>query len=220
MAAATSKRRSTPRKSSSGTGSKPTPSPTTLTWANEALSVLFYAFSAFLLISFLSQELNAGRISFLDPDHFPLLRSPLGPVGKFVGTVLAGFMGWCALVPAAWAALLGKYFWENEDLVSLQGKSPKLLFLVGVLGILIFSCTLAAIFWGLNGGGSVGMTISGPLLRYFSVGGATLIAGAFFLLSAAISTRPCEVGMASFRVPSAFAKPSSKLRPRGGSNAV
>lgn len=189
MAGASSKRRSTPRKGSSGAGGKAIPSPTALTWANEALSVLFYAFSAFLLISFFSNQINSGNLGLIDPAAFPLLRNPLGPVGKFVGTVLSGFMGWCALVPAAWAALLGKYFWDNEDLMSLEGKSPKLLLLLGVSGILLFSCTLSAIFWGGTGGGSIGLAISAPLMRYFSVGGATLIAGALFLLSTGIATR-------------------------------
>ncbi len=184
-----SKRRPAPKKKSVSSQASEAASSAAMQWANEALSVVFYAVSVFILISFLSHQLQRGELPFFETLDFASFRNPLGPVGRVVGTVLSGFMGWCALVPAIWCALVANYFWNTEDLFQSPGRGPKLLLALGFIGILVFSCTLAAVFWGSSGGGSVGVVVASPLLRYFSVGGASLIAGALFLLSFAVATR-------------------------------
>jgi S-DNA-T family DNA segregation ATPase FtsK/SpoIIIE len=182
-----SKRRPAPKKKSVAVSEAA--SSAAMQWANEALSVIFYALSVFILISFLSHQMQRGLLPFFDIENFPAFQHPLGPVGKVVGAVLAGAMGWCALVPSVWFALVANYFWNTEDLFSGTGKGPKFLWALGFIGILVFSCTLAAVFWGSTGGGTVGTLLASPLLRYFSVGGASLIASALFLLSYAVATR-------------------------------
>lgn len=184
-----SKRRPAPKKKSVASQSNEAASSAAMQWANEALSVVFYALSVFILVSFISHQLQRGEFPLLDTVDLPSFRNPLGPVGRVVGTVLSGFMGWCALVPALWCALVANYFWNTEDLFQSPGRGPKFLLALGFIGILVFSCTLAAVFWGNSGGGSVGVVVASPLLRYFSVGGASLIASALFLLSFAVATR-------------------------------
>lgn len=187
MASSAAKRRSVSRKKPAGGGSKERALSSSMEWANEALAVLFFAFSIFVLISFLAHQF--GQDDFQGGNTWRLFKNPFGPVGHFVGTVLSGFMGWCALVPVAWAAILANYFWNNEELLDDVGKGPKLLLLLGVVGILLFSCALTAVFWGTPGGGSIGAFIARPLVKFFSVAGASLITGALFLLSFAIATR-------------------------------
>ncbi len=183
------KRRGLPRKKSGGTSAKGRNFSASIEWANEALAVVFFAFSVFILVSFLSFQAERGQLFGLDVSDVRLLQNPFGPVGHFVGTMLSGFMGWCAFVPVAWALILSRYFWNTEDLLEDYGKTPKLLMLCGLLGILIFSCALAAVFWGVSGGGSVGGLIARPLVRLFSTAGASLITGALFVLCFAIATR-------------------------------
>lgn len=189
MASSASKRRSVPRKKSAGTARSPQLS-ASLAWANEALAVLFFAFAIFILISFLSHQFEQyALLKQARSSGWSIFREPFGPVGRFVGTLLAGFMGWCALVPVAWAGILAHYFWTTEDLLEDYGKTPKVLLLFGLLGILVFSCALAAVFWDGAGGGSMGLVIARPLSRLFGVAGASLITGALFLLSFAVATR-------------------------------
>ncbi|MBN8549168.1 MAG: DNA translocase FtsK 4TM domain-containing protein [Deltaproteobacteria bacterium] len=188
MASTATKRRSVSRKkTSSVAASKDRKLSSSMEWANEALAVIFFAFSIFILISFLAHQF--GQDDFQGGSGWRIFRNPFGPVGHFVGTVLSGFMGWCALAPVAWAMVLANYFWNDQDLLDDIGKAPKILLLLGFVGILIFSCALTAVFWGATGGGSIGNFIAKPLVRFFSEAGAILITGALFLLSFAIATR-------------------------------
>lgn len=190
MANTATKRRSLPRKKSNSSANRGEGSlSASIEWANEALAVLFFAFSLFILLSFLAFQAQRGQLFGLDLADWALFRNPFGPVGRFVGTMLAGFMGWCALVPVVWAIILAHYFWTTEDLLADYRKTPKVLLLLGLIGILFFSCALTAVFFGATGGGTIGLLIARPLTRLFSTAGASLITGALFLLCFAIATR-------------------------------
>ncbi len=155
-------------------------------WANEALSVVACAFSLFLLVSFLSARLSRPAI---DVVLSPTLRNPMGSVGRFSGILLDGFFGWCALVPVIWLAWLSWYFWHRDDDEPLLEVRSKFLLLLGLAGMLTFSCSILSIVWEVESGGRIGAAVSSPLARLFGIPGATLIVGALLLSSIALTTR-------------------------------
>jgi S-DNA-T family DNA segregation ATPase FtsK/SpoIIIE len=155
---------------------------------DEALAVSFCALALFLCVSFLSFE--AGRGDGGGPSA-----NVLGPVGHFTGTMLSGFLGWCALVPVAWA-LASAVFWWRFDERRAKGKDEAPLglrgVLVGIVGlgcVVVAAATLGAVFFGPNGGGRVGQLFAVPLVRLVNRAGATIIVGAFLLFALSILTR-------------------------------
>lgn len=158
---------------------------TTRAWTNEALALVFLATALFLAISLLSFEYHR----FDGSPEFAARANFMGPVGHFVGTLMSGFMGWGAFALIFWLAGIGFYIWNNERWESTLRVESKGLVLVGFVSALILACTLASIFWGRTGGGSVGMLVSGPLIMLFSKVGAALITAALILFSFSLSMR-------------------------------
>ncbi len=154
-------------------------------WANEALALACFAVAIFILVSALSFHFS----SRMDVVAHASLRNPMGPVGRFVGTLLSTFLGWGTMVPVAWSAWLGYYLWNRDDSKPLLEIHSKVLLPLGLAGMLVFSCALLSLLWISSAGGASGIFISAPLARLFGVPGASLIIGALLLASLAIATR-------------------------------
>lgn len=159
-------------------------------WTNEVAAVILFAGGVFLLLSFLSYEISrVDRGLPGDLTSWRQLRDLMGPIGRVTGTVLSGLTGWCGLVPVAWALWLARYFWRTEAEEILPELKTRVMGIPGLLGLLLFSCTLASIFFGRSGGGSIGLLMAEPLVQYVNRGGAALIAGALLLVSLALATQ-------------------------------
>lgn len=144
--------------------------------------------ATFLLISVVSYEVTQGPYRFLSDDTEVLpVSGPVGPAGHFVGALLTGAMGWMGLMPILLLTWLAYHFWTLDRKEKEQQASSKTTFVFALVGLFIFSCGLAAVFFGREGGGSTGTLISRPLMRLFDTLGAALILTALFLLSLAIS---------------------------------
>ena len=159
---------------------------------DEALAIAFCALAAFLLVSFLSHE--AGRLAGVAEGGESAARNILGPVGHVAATFLAGFMGWCALVPVGWALFLAVYWWKfDERQAAGIDEDISLRRLGGALGGLsltvLSACTVAAVFFGVEGGGLLGTVVAEPLVRYVNRTGATILMSALLLLALAVVTR-------------------------------
>ncbi len=125
----------------------------------------------------------------------------MGPSGHATGTLLWGLMGWCGLVPALCAFWLALYCWrlnrsgEGDRAAASEGSQTLGRALLhwgrksfGFGGVFAASCVTAAVFFGREGGGSVGMLAAGPLHDWFNTLGASLISCAILLLSLAMAT--------------------------------
>lgn len=154
---------------------------------DEALAVSFLALAVFLCVSFISFEVsraseNAGM-------------NLLGPLGHFTGTMLAGFFGWCALVPVFWALLRSLYWWGHDEREERGVKSEPisvrgvLVGLAGLLSVIVSAATMGSVVFGERGGGLVGQFIAQPLIRMGNTAGAALVALAFLLFSASLASR-------------------------------
>jgi S-DNA-T family DNA segregation ATPase FtsK/SpoIIIE len=110
----------------------------------------------------------------------------LGPVGHVVGTILAGALGWSAVLLALWMLFVARDFWREELRVirsnALWGS------LVAWLGSFWVIAALFAIFGGHSAGGSIGVLVARPMVELFSALGATLLLGALLLVVFSFST--------------------------------
>lgn len=178
------KRRAPERKRSVKTSGKAS-LPSRASWTNEALAVVCSALCVFLLVSLLSSPMARELVGVETT-----ARNLMGPVGHVTGVVLSGLFGWCALVPVLWLAWLAVFLWNRGDQEPLWAIDAKAIRLAGLLGMLVFSCSLVSlIVVGANLGGSTGTVVSSPLVRLFSRFGASIIVCALLLSSVALSTR-------------------------------
>jgi S-DNA-T family DNA segregation ATPase FtsK/SpoIIIE len=178
------KRRQSSKKRGPRASAKVSTSTKRQTWINEALSVIAAGASVILLLSFLSVHLRSS----LSYELSPALESPMGPFGHVVGTLLSGFLGWCALVPVTWLLWLSWYMWHREDDEELFPEGSRLLVAIGIATLLLFSCGLLSAITEPHIGGKLGAAISAPLVRYLGVPGATIILCGLLLASLAITT--------------------------------
>ncbi len=155
------------------------------TWVNEACAIFAGALSFFLLLSFLSGQaswsVNSSRVT-------DFLAGAMGPVGRFTGTLMGGFLGWAALVPVLWSAWLAVYFWNRSDDEPLVQIRSWWMLLLGIFGMIIFSAAAVTIIAGSHSGGSIGDSVSRPLVRLFSSFGAGLIVLVLLVASVALTT--------------------------------
>jgi S-DNA-T family DNA segregation ATPase FtsK/SpoIIIE len=155
-------------------------------WWFEVMAISFFAFAVFLILSFLSVELRV-----LYPNNGFLTRNTMGPVGRLVGTLLSGSLGWCGIIPGLWIGCFSVYLWkkakDGEDLADL--KPINLYMLAGLIGCLASCAILIRLALGLNAGGSIGETITLPLVKLVNVTGTALIATTIFILSFALATQ-------------------------------
>ncbi len=163
-------------------------------WLDEALALFCFALGLFLLASFVSHVSGADVSQAVD--GLDQKRNIMGPVGHISATLLTGFMGWCMLVPVLCLEWLAVFLWrydqeDNPTGMGLSWYSP-----IGFAGVLTFSCTLIAIFWGQEGGGSLGYALSKPLVSLFNTIGATLISVAALTLSLTLTTRLRSIDIA------------------------
>ncbi len=179
------KRRSSSRHKVQKAAKRSAPTVATRSWANEALAVIMFLSVAFFGVSFLSHQLSQSMLS-------PVVSGQpniMGPVGHVLGTLLAGFFGWCALAPILWFFWLGVYFWRNEDLEGRIKVDSNISVLFGIVGVFLLASTLGWILAGGAGGGSAGMILGSPMSRFFGYSGAIVIASAFLLLSIGLACR-------------------------------
>ena len=181
---ASEKRRNPVKKRVSRAPTREAVSVTRQAWVNEALGVVCGVGGLFLLISILSFRFDG----LLYEVSLSALRSPMGPAGRVLGTLLSGFFGWCAIVPALWLAWMSWYLWNCDDGEALFPKGIRTIVLLGMLGLMIFSCALASTVGDSSLGGRVGGVISSPLIRVFGVPGAALLLFALLLSSIALTT--------------------------------
>jgi DNA segregation ATPase FtsK/SpoIIIE, S-DNA-T family len=163
--------------------------PKPASWANEALAVFLYGLAAFLLISFLAREIDL-RLPWM-AGYFSLssFSAAMGPAGFFTGATLSKYMGLCGLVPVIWTVWLASYCWETETNEFRSDFKARVMTLPGLAGLLLFSCTFAAIFAGRAGGGSIGLLLAVPLVSFLSKVGASIITGSLLLICLALATR-------------------------------
>ncbi|MCO6431746.1 MAG: DNA translocase FtsK [Deltaproteobacteria bacterium] len=187
----TVKRRSTERKRSSRKSVPQVASLGPQGWGDEFLSLVSFAAAFFLLASLASQISASATLPLFDGSLDSSLhqQNVMGPVGRFISTLLLGSLGWCAFVPVLWLLWLGSYFWtfdRREDTLEVRSR---FFWTLGLGASLVFSAGIAAIFWGRAGGGSLGELLASPLLRLFNVWGAGLFLMVGLLLSLAVVTR-------------------------------
>ncbi len=161
-------------------------------WGPEALSIFFAAIALFLLCSILAQQPLVLEGLGISKGAAQLL----GPVGRFIGVLLFGALGWSSLVLVLWLTYLSVRSWQEELLIKNR-KHPFWVLLLGAIGVLVSLSTVASIIWSTNGGGGIGMTVSRPLLHLFSTFGALLLTGSLFVLSLsfALGISVSEVGL-------------------------
>lgn len=160
---------------------------TRLSWTNEILGLLLIFACIGCLIAFLGYQIalsarNTGWVGW-----FGSFSELLGPIGKVIGSLLAGGLGWSALVPIWLCGVVGLAVWRwGDDSVldigHLLSRSVGL-----VLGLCSFAAAAAALT-GRAGGGDLGMLFAGPLTGYFSALGAFLLAGLVAVIGASLFT--------------------------------
>lgn len=157
------------------------------TWLDEAFALFCFALALFLLVSFVSHA--AGSASGLASGAGAAgSRNLVGPVGHFSATLLNGFFGWCTLVPVLCLMWFSVFLWRYDTGTKSTKNWLTWRFPVGLAGVLVSSCVLAAVYAGPRSGGSVGSLLAGPLLYLFDALGATIVAGSVLLLSLALWT--------------------------------
>lgn len=185
-------RRATIRRknSSADDGSTNSANPWSATLLDEVCAVASLSVAVFLFASLVSHY-HAQRLlsSYGEPSS-----NLMGPSGAVAGRTLAVVMGWCGFVPPILMLWISIYFWRLEAREVLKISVGERLGNVlrgalGVLGVLAFSCVVAAIPWGRDGGGDLGVLVAAPLVRWFNTAGAVLIASALFFLSLAVVTQ-------------------------------
>lgn len=139
----------------------------------QIVSILLFGAAAFWSLSLVGQELV--RQGLFERN------SLTGPLGRLIGTLLGGFFGWCALLPALGLLFLGRKVWKGEGLRTSVGA-----LLAGSIGFLLSACTLSALFFGRYGGGSLGHALATPLRSLCSLVGALLVSSIVMLLSLAL----------------------------------
>ncbi|RIL09717.1 MAG: hypothetical protein DCC75_05950, partial [Proteobacteria bacterium] len=144
-------------------------------YLDEAAAILCLAVAVFLLASFVSQVFLFSEGNWM------------GPIGHVVGTLLTGFMGWCALVPVLCLFWFSYFLWTMDQ--SSRKREFNFMAFPGFIGVLFFSCVLVSIFWGEDGGGKLGVLLSSPLEQLFSRFGAAVISFSMLLLCLAFTTQ-------------------------------
>ncbi len=149
-------------------------------WRNEALAILCFAFALYLSLTLLVRSYG---------EELPALKSFMGPIGGVVGTLLTGMLGWCALVPVVYCLFLAVAWWQEEEPPPARQLRSRILGCFALAATLVLACGSAALFWGRNGGGSIGTGIAEPVSHLVGTGGALLAFLALLLLSFGLATR-------------------------------
>lgn len=148
------------------------------------------AAGVFILVSVVSEGIARSNTSG-EPLSATLqsILNLIGPFGRKAGVALNSLMGWSALVPVAWVWWLAISFWNYEETKSRIEVDSRVLPLVGIFLLFLFSAILAFVFWGAAGGGAAGVFIGDPLLRFFGPVGASIISAAFILAALSLGLR-------------------------------
>jgi S-DNA-T family DNA segregation ATPase FtsK/SpoIIIE len=183
------KRKNAPVKTTAKKKKKNTAKQTTFLereWVLEILAVLSATSGILLLLCTLGLKLRV-----LYPET-PLFNAGLlGPLGKLVGTMSVGFFGWIALLPAVGLLTIALHLWrvtKGEIELGFELKSRSL-FVIGLIGSILSACMLAEVVLGRGAGGLVGENLGAPVQHLLNTTGASIVAGAIFLLSFAFATQ-------------------------------
>lgn len=159
-------------------------------WINEALAVTAFAVAAFMLLSLISHSIlikgTPWDYAQMGSGH---LRNLMGPVGHFFATLTFGLFGWSSLVLVGFMGWLGVYCWNYEDDSRTLAIGSRLFVVLGLVMLLLSSCVLLALYFGIAGGGKMGMTIAGPISSYVGMGGGVLFLLSLLLVSVALATQ-------------------------------
>ncbi|RME61480.1 MAG: DNA translocase FtsK [Candidatus Dadabacteria bacterium] len=154
-------------------------------WWDELVATLAVLLSLILLISFLLTKLQK---SYYPAQFDTLLNNPLGPIGRKLGVILETMLGWCALLPIGWLTWFGvKTYLDQGENITKQSYNKVISLVLGVPGILLFSAAFSAIFWGENGGGTLGFEIKETVAQYLGTLGAGIVFAGLFILSLALA---------------------------------
>ncbi|MCB0339758.1 MAG: DNA translocase FtsK 4TM domain-containing protein, partial [Bdellovibrionales bacterium] len=159
---------------------------------NDLWAFFFGGVAAFVLLSIISVE-SANYVGYEQANY---LRDVMGPLGRFVGTMLLGFLGWCSFVLVGWFAYLSVHTWHHGLSFSSQERSLTAV-LFGSVGLLLFSCTLAFVVFGTFAGGAIGAFFGAALVEAFNTVGAALIAMALVFISLSLCTDFTAVSLVS-----------------------
>lgn len=159
-------------------------------WADEVLSVLFFVLTVFLLGSFLSFKYFASLPLQSEVEGSPSdIRNLMGPIGHMLSLIMSRLFGWCALVLALWTGWCAMYFWNYERIKKNTRPAAVWLVVLGLVGVLFFSCTVTFTLGGKAAGGVLGSFAGEPLEVLLGKPGALLLGGMFLLASVALATR-------------------------------
>lgn len=148
-------------------------------WFDQILGLTYSALAVLLLFSIIQERVSRS----VDPSF---LRNLLGPIGRFVGVLLSGSFGWASLVLVGALAYLAYQRWKHID-GSLTWEH-RLVSLLGLVGAIVASSILLAIFWGASVGGEVGVALAQPLQKAINKAGAFIVAFSFLILMLALAT--------------------------------
>lgn len=158
---------------------------TKFSWTNEILGLLLIFACVGSLIAFLGHQIavsarNTGWVGW-----FGAFSELLGPMGKVIGSLLVGGLGWSAIGPIWLCGVVGLAVWRwgDDSVLDVGHIFSRAVGLI--IGLFALAAACAAI-GGRTGGGDLGMVVAGPLSAYFSALGAFLGALLFGVIGASL----------------------------------
>lgn len=160
-------------------------------WAREVGAVIAVVCASLLIFSLASELYVRGAGRPLDDVAAAARNNLMGPAGHILATMLLGALGWCGFLPAVWLLGLAGVLYFRPNYQPDSGCKQFSLFVVwlGLIASFVFFASFCAVLGGRLVGGTVGIAVSEPLIKYFNPLGASFITGTFFFLSLGFATR-------------------------------
>jgi len=154
----------------------------------EGLAVFYLLVAVFILTSILSHQwwLTFNPTQHLMSDQVVAVNL-MGPFGHVLATLMTGVLGLSSLLLPFWLGVMAYDTWFPED---REEQVPYGVFLrvLGVFGSFIVAAGFVALVFGSHYGGSIGSSVSQPLVSLFGFLGGSLVFGSLFVLLLALAT--------------------------------